>query len=130
MNLHAFGKDMKGSSARLDAMVNNGKITRDQADEIIQQAGAVNRMADRIPAFLLRKEVQETDVVEALTLMSSVQDMEAQKKRMDKSTHNAIDRAIAEAEAKIESLFIAANREIILATAEKAGKILKEKQSR
>ena len=129
MNLYAFGKDMKGSSARLDAMVNNGKITRDQADEIIQQAGAVNRMADRIPAFLLRKEVKETDVVEALTLMSSVQDMEAQKKRMDKSTHNAIDRAIAEAEAKIESLFIAANREIILATAEKAGKIQKKNKA-
>ena len=97
MNLHAFGKDMKGSSARLDAMVNNGKITRDQADEIIQQAGAVNRMADRIPSFLLSEEIQETDVVEILTLMSSVQDMEAQKKRMDKSMHNALlTRAIAE----------------------------------
>ena len=85
MNLHAFGKDMKGSTARLDAMVNSGKITRDQADEIIQQAGAVNRMAERIPSFLLSEEIKETDIVEILTLMSSVQDMEAQKKKMDKS---------------------------------------------
>ena len=129
MNLYAFSKDMKSASARLDAMVNNGKITRDQADEITQQAGAVNRMADRIPAFLLRKEVKETDIVEALTLMSSVQDMEAQKKRMDKSTHNAIDRSIADAEAKIESLFIAARTEIILADAEKAGKFARKNKT-
>lgn len=115
MNLHAFSKDMKGSSARLDAMVNNGKITRDQADEIIQQAGAVNRMADRIPSFLLSEEIQETDVVEILTLMSSVQDMEAQKKRMDKSMHSAIDASIEAANTQIQDLSVEAMLEINLA---------------
>ena len=122
MNLHAFGKDMKGSTARLDVMVNNGKITRDQADEIIQQAGAVNRMADRIPSFLLDKNIQETDVVEILTLMSSVQDMEAQKKKMDKSMHNVIDASIKAAEAEIQDLTIGAMLEINLANTRKLGK--------
>ena len=129
MNLHAFGKDMKGSTARLDAMINNGRITRDQADEIIQQAGAVNRMADRIPSFLLDKNIQETDVVEILTLMSSIQDMEGQKKKMDKSMHGAIDIAINDTQNKITSLFEAARREIILADAEKTGKILKKNKA-
>jgi shikimate kinase len=115
MNLHAFGKDMKGSTARLDAMVNSGKITRDQADEIIQQAGAVNRMAERIPSFLLSEEIKETDIVEILTLMSSVQDMEAQKKKMDKSMHGAIDASIEAANAQIQELSVEAMLEINLA---------------
>jgi len=115
MNLYTFGKDMAGGSTRLDAMVNNGKITRDQADEIIQQAGAVNRMADRIPSFLLSEEIEQTDVVEILTLMSSVQDMENQKKKMDKSMHGIIDASIEAANTQIQDLSVEAMLEINLA---------------
>jgi shikimate kinase len=122
-NLYAFSKDMKGGTARLDAMVNNGKITRDQADEIIQQAGAVNRMADRIPSFLLSEGIQETDVVEILTLMSSVQDMEAQKKKMDKSMHGVIDASIEAANAKIQELSVEAMLEINLAKLRKESSV-------
>ena len=107
MNLYAFAKDMKGSTARLNSMVKSGRITQDQADEIVEQAGAVKNMMGKMPAFLLDAD-EEFDVVEIATLMSSIDNMQNQKKRMDKSTHGVIDASIAEAEAKVEGLFQAA----------------------
>jgi len=107
MNLYAFAKDMKGSSARLNSMVESGRITQDQADEIVEQAGAVKNMMGKMPAFLLDAD-EEFDVVEIATLMSSIDNMQNQKKRMDKSTHGVIDASIAEAEAKVNGLVQAA----------------------
>ena len=123
-NLYAFAKDMKGSTSRLNAMVDAGRITRDQADEIIFEAGVVASSINSMPARLLEQDAY--DAVEILKLQSSIKEMEAQKKRMDKAYHSVIDQSILTAQSQLEELIIGANREIVLKDAEIAGRLARK----
>lgn len=123
MNLYAFSKDIKKSSALLKTMVDAGRISREQADNIIEEAGAVKEMIFKMPAFLLEQDAY--DVVEIFRLQSSIANLEADKKRMDKSMHGIIDASIEDASAKVNKLVVAARADMIIEDAKKAGALIK-----
>ena len=114
---------MKGARKRLDAMVESGKITRDNADAILEQAEAVGNMAGRIPEHLLDSEV---DVVEVSRLLTSIENLRAQKKNIDPTMHGALDSAIKDAEQQIVDLTKEANERQIRKQAGQVEKIVGE----
>ena len=122
-NLYVLSRNMKGARKRLDAMVESGKITRDNADAILEQAEAVGNMAGRIPEHLLDSEV---DVVEVARLLTSIENLRDQKKNIDPTMHGAIDSAIKDAEQQIVDLTKEANERQIRKQAGQVEKIVGE----
>ena len=110
INLYLFAQDLKGSTNRLNAMVEAGRITQEQADEIIAQASAVKNQASKMPKFLLKSNV---DAVEVAQLMQYIENAEALKKRTHKSLHGPIEQSIKEANDKISLLLTKAEAETV-----------------
>ena len=106
-NLFAVGKDLKGAKTRFDYLVNNNRLKREEANEILKQAKAVHNMAPKIASWVYESDV---DVVEVATILQKMQIAEDQKKRIDPSMHKPYDEEIAGAKIELASLMAAAEQ--------------------
>ena len=100
-NLFAVGQDLKGAKARFDYLVDNGKLKREEADDILEQAKAVHNQAPKIADWVYDSEV---DVAQVATILQKIQNAEDQKKRIDPSMHARYDEEIQKSRAELANL--------------------------
>ena len=121
VNLIYFSKDLKNATNRLNVMVDAGRISREGADEIIQQAAAVGKQQYHIPLWM---KDTDTDLVEVATLLQSIDDMKADKKKVAPSMHRIIDESIAFASEKVTAIYDKAATELTKKDVETATNIV------
>ena len=90
-NLFEVGKNLKGAKVRFDYLVDKGRMTKKEADDLLEQAKAVHDNAPAMPDWLYESEV---DIVEASVILERIKKEEKLKKRTDPMTHGPIDKKI------------------------------------
>jgi hypothetical protein len=89
--LQIMYSNRKASVSMINAAVDQGKINKDQAADIISQMEAVGKHGGKLPTFMLNSQA---DVVEMAVNLNKIDNLEQSKKNVDKAFHAEIDEQI------------------------------------
>ena len=78
-NLYILSRDLKGAKRRFDQMVDSNRLSREDADNILNQAKSVGESLDKMPAWMLKTP---EELIEASVVQSQIDEVTKQKNKL------------------------------------------------
>ena len=102
-NLFVISKDLEGAKKRFDFMIDKGKMSADERDGILEQAGAISAQSDKIPTWMLGQNNHQ-EFIDAAVTLNKIKKLQDQKSKTDKAFHEPIDLQIEEEQKNLEGI--------------------------
>ena len=78
-NLYILSRDLKGAKQRFNRMIDAGRLSQEDADNIIEQAKAVGQSSSKMPAWMLKTPEQ---LIQASVVQSKIDEAFKKIKQM------------------------------------------------